>query len=112
LDEENYKIKVSNIIRKQRDYFKLTQEQLAEKADISNQFLSDIENGKKSFTILNLNKLCRALYMSADRVVFGEENQTNVQQITDVLQTIDEKYLPLIEEHIKTFLKTISIKDE
>lgn len=40
-------------IRKERGY---TQEKLAELADISVQFLSDIENDKKNMTVKTLKK--------------------------------------------------------
>ena len=109
MNDNDYKRKVGNIIAKQREYLGLSQEKLAEKADLSFQFISAIETGRQSFTITTLNKLCRALHMSADKIVFGEENQTDTQQITALIQTIDEKYLPLAEEHIKTFIKTISM---
>ena len=106
-DDYKYRIKVGDIIKKQREYLEFSQEILAEKADISTQHLSDIENGKKGFTVGILYRLCRALHMSPNRVVFGEENQTDVQKITELLESIDEKYIYLAEEHIKIFLKTI-----
>lgn len=57
---------------------KLTREQLAERADISTQFLADIEGGKKGMTVITLKKLCVALGVSADFLIFGA-----AQPVTD-----------------------------
>ena len=51
----------------------LTREQLAEKADISVQFLYDIERGKKNMTVTTLRKLAFALCVTADFIINGEE---------------------------------------
>ena len=60
----------------------LTREQLAEKAEISIQFLADIESGKKGMSAATLCKLCRALRVSADYILFGyEENRSRVHEI-------------------------------
>ena len=52
----------------------MTREKLAEKADISVQFLSDIEKGKKNMTITTLRKLSCALLVTTDYIVNGQEN--------------------------------------
>lgn len=58
-------------IREQRS---LTRERLAEYADISVQFLADIETGRKGMTAQTLRKLALALHCSADAIVFGAQD--------------------------------------
>lgn len=58
-------------LRKERG---LTRERLAEMADISVQFLADIEKGRKNMTVTTLRKLSAALMVSTDYVVNGSEN--------------------------------------
>ena len=48
-------------IRAQREALKLSQERLAERADITYQYLSALENGRKNFTIGVLESLASAL---------------------------------------------------
>jgi len=55
----------------------LTREQLAEKADISVQFLSDIEKGRKNMTVTTLRKLSNALMVSTDYIVNGTKDPDN-----------------------------------
>ena len=57
----------------------LTREKLAEMPDISIQFLSDIEKGRKSMTIATLQRLSEALMVTTDYIVFGESRlQTEI----------------------------------
>ena len=52
-----------------REQHALTRERLAEYADISVQFLADIETGRKGMTVQTLRKLALALHCSTDELV-------------------------------------------
>ena len=72
--EEKYDFVKENIsinIRKFRKKRKLTQEELAEKADISYDFMRRIESsyGKCGFSVITLYKLSNALDVSIDELV-------------------------------------------
>jgi len=56
--------------RKRRGY---SRERLAEKADISVQFLADIEKGRKSMTVNTLRRIAAALSVTTDYIVNGTE---------------------------------------
>ncbi|MBQ9894156.1 MAG: helix-turn-helix transcriptional regulator [Ruminococcus sp.] len=53
----------------------LTRERLAEMADISVQFLADIEKGRKNMTVTTLRKLASSLLVTTDYIVNGENSQ-------------------------------------
>jgi len=55
-------------LRKKRGY---TREKLAEFADISVQFLADIEKGRKGMTVNTLRKIAATLNVSTDYIVNG-----------------------------------------
>ena len=67
-------VEVGNRIYKLRKSLGLTQEKLAECADISTQFLVQIEHGQKTMKIGTLRKLCAALSVSADYIINGTES--------------------------------------
>lgn len=52
---------LGNAIRKQRLKLGLTQEQLAEKADLHWTYISGIERGHRNVSIVNLNHIAIAL---------------------------------------------------
>ena len=56
-------------IRAQRKQMKMTQEELAEKAEISNSFLGHIERGTRKLSVDTLVKICDALQCSADDIL-------------------------------------------
>lgn len=99
-------------IRAQREYLGITQERACDFVDISTPFLSEIERGVKGASAETLYKLCEGLGLSADYVLMGKEKPADVSAITATLSTIDEKYIPLAEDLLKTFIKTITLKHE
>lgn len=61
-------------IRSIRERQKLSREKLAELANISTQFLADIETGKKGMTVITLKKLCDALHISSDLIIYDSDD--------------------------------------
>lgn len=57
--------KVSNNIKKYRNEKQLTQEALSELANISSDYLSEIERGKKAPSLKRLIKIAEALEIEA-----------------------------------------------
>ena len=55
----------------------LSREKLAEMADISVQFLADIEKGRKNMTVTTLRKIAHALMVTTDYLVNGTEEQNS-----------------------------------
>lgn len=66
-------IHIGERIRKLREERKYTREAFAEKADISAKFLYEIETGKKGFSADTLCKISRALSVSCDYIMLGDE---------------------------------------
>lgn len=58
-------------VRRLREQRSFSRERLAEEAEISTQFLADIETGRKGMTVQTLRKLSAALHCRADDLVFG-----------------------------------------
>jgi transcriptional regulator with XRE-family HTH domain len=48
-------------IRARREKFRLSQEQLAEKADVTRNYIGDIERAEKKVTLETLAKIAKAL---------------------------------------------------
>lgn len=83
----------------------LSREKLAEKAEISTQFLADIESGKKGMSAATLCKLCVALNVSADYLIFGSKSQNSL--IPDMIKNLDETQLENAEKLLEVFLDAI-----
>lgn len=59
-------------VRLRRDYFGLSREQLAEKIEVSNQFIADIEYGNRGMSLETLYKMSQVLQISADYFLAGK----------------------------------------
>lgn len=66
-------IKFGERIRFLRKQNNLSQEQLAFKADLHRTYIGMIERGEKNITLLNINKLCKALGISITKLFEQEE---------------------------------------
>lgn len=63
-------------IQKRRKKLGLSQEVLAEKADIHRTYVSDIENGKADLSLYIANKITKALNMKLSQVIAKVEEET------------------------------------
>ena len=60
---------VGRNVRRVREHQGLTQEAFAEKAGFSQQYLSDLENGKRNPTIITLYEIGKALGVNVEDLV-------------------------------------------
>lgn len=89
-------------IRKMRGY---TQEKLAKLADISIQYLSDIENDKKSMTVTVLKRISESLYVNTDYIVRGIETGKEDCPIYYMLDTLSGKNKIAAEKILIAFIE-------
>ena len=78
----------------------MTREALAEKADISVQFLSDIEKGKKSMTVTTLKNICNALSVTPDYIITGNQETDTCNEISSIIGTLNEEQKKTIRDVI------------
>ena len=75
----------------------LTQEALAEKGDMTTQFVSYAESGKRAMRPENLLKISSALGVSADYILTGEIVDKDYLLLSDKMRKITPSQLRLIE---------------
>ncbi len=87
-ETEGLRRTLSNNIREFRRNLHLTQEQLAENADISLSYLADIEHCKTWISDRTLMKLSRALHRQPFELLVEAESgseRTNISEISDII---------------------------
>ena len=108
---KDIKVDIGNRIRDFRVQNKYKQELFAEGIDISVNFLSEIENGKKGFSAETLYKLCDNYHVSADYILFGENNPENPsKKIIDYAQDMNLNELKTVTEYMQALLKVKTLK--
>ncbi len=108
------KLVVGKRLRKQREYMGLTREEFAEGADISWQFLAEIENGTKGMSADTLYKICTAFNVSADHILLGRENLSSADTpCVELLAQVPPSCTSYLEDILKAYLRTIGVvRDE
>jgi len=109
MTESELKTIVRTNIKRYREYRKWTQAQLAEKLDISINFLSDIENGKKWISPATMVKFASTLkiepfelFKPADvplpdvSTLFSRYNDDVVESVTESMKQIYNYYQALV----------------
>ncbi len=71
---------LGNRIKIRRQEFKMTQSQLAEKCNISNNHLSAIENGREKPSLEVLCSICQNLNVTPDYVLLGAIRPQNIPE--------------------------------
>lgn len=107
MDSNNYG--VGKRILEARKNNRLTREKLAEMSGISVQFLSDIENGRKSMTITTLRSICNSLNLSADYIINGTE-QSRTYGIVSLLDKLDDNDVKYAEKLLKVYVDALNNK--
>lgn len=93
-------VQIGRRIQLSREQAGLTQEQLAEKLELSTQFISAIERGVYGPSLDTVVKLCEELNVSSDWLLLGRRG-------TPTTQTIAERLAPLSPEQIAAIDRVI-----
>lgn len=89
-----------------------TLEKLAEYAEISRNFLWDIETGRKSMKAQNLGKIAAALNVSTDYLVYGLSIYKDNEKISLMLSSLSDDVQEQLEKIITAFVDTVIICNE
>lgn len=102
--------KIGQRIRKYRKARGLSQEELAEKVEISTTHMSHIETGNTKLSLLVLTDISKSLDVSCDDIIFGEteNNRSNIQNnILNKLETCNSNELKILEEIINSSISAL-----
>lgn len=87
-------------IIERRKKLNLTQEALAEKADVTTQFVSYAESGKRAMRPENLMKMATALEVSADYLLTGDIVDKDLLLLAEKLRQLAPSQLRIVENVI------------
>lgn len=112
MEKKKFNETVGVRIRFLREDMHLTREELSEKADISTQFLADIETGRKSMTIYTFAKLSLALNAEPSYLLFGHEKASQFTEIQFLLNSLPTSEQILAEQLLRIFIKGVTNSKE
>lgn len=98
------KLMIGQRIRDFRVKNHLTQAQLAEDLDVSSNFISEIETGKKNISIETLKSICLKYNLSADYLLFGKD-QSSDHLLIKRLSNMPLQDIKTVIEYLQALLK-------
>ena len=103
---EKTRLEIGERIRQERIKTHLSQLAFSESIDISTNFLSEIETGKKGFSSETLYNLCNVHKISSDYILFGPcEEKNPYDQLIDITRKMDLHELNISIEYLTALLK-------
>ena len=109
-EKKEINVEIGLQVRLAREEAKLTQEQLAEKIDVTPQYVSDLERGVVGIAIPTLKKLCLALGATSDRILFGRSDDRQTDALSETFQSLSKEQCALLTTIINSFVKAIDIE--
>ena len=102
-------IQIGEQVRVAREQAKLTQEALAEKIEVSPQYISDLERGVVGIALPTLKRLCVSLGVSSDQILFGTRSQDRGAILSNVCSSLSEEQFTLMLEIVECFVKAVDL---
>lgn len=104
-DEEINLLEIGKRITERRKKLGMTQEMLAEKGDLTPQFVSYAESGKRAMRPENVIKLAKALEVSADYLLTGNIVDKDLLILSDKMRKLSPEMLHIVENIIDECVK-------
>ncbi|WP_409967682.1 helix-turn-helix transcriptional regulator [Bengtsoniella intestinalis] len=101
MDKETLATQIGINVARYREKAKMTQAELAEQVNLSPAYISRLECGKKSMTMVTLYHLAEALDVSCNALIYPESSSAQIDTITHLLSDKEQAYLQGIEEIIQ-----------
>lgn len=109
-DKEIFLQEVGKRIIERRKKLGITQEALAEISDVTTQFVSYAESGKRAMRPENLLKIANALGVSTDYLLTGDIVDKDLLLLSDKLSKLTPSQLRIIENIIDECNKIFSLQ--
>ena len=100
MENINLKYEVGQRVRQCRLKAGYTQAQCAKIMDVSVNFLSEIETGKKGMSQDTLYQFCKQLQISADYILFGSSDTDLSYSIIKIINSLSTEKLSVLMDYI------------
>ncbi len=107
-EKKEVNIQIGEQIKIAREKAKLTQEAFAERVDVSPQYVSDLERGVVGVSISTLKRICTALGVSSDQILFGDVSPNRATAIANQCKSLTDEQYRLLSEIIERFVAAVN----
>lgn len=110
MDSRKYKrLETGQRIRALRMKKQMTQSRFAEALDISVNFLSELENGKKGLSEDTIYKICNFCDISSDYLLYGKTETFSSKTIVEIADSLSSEELDILIDYLVSLKKIRNI---
>lgn len=104
-------LQIGKRIYDRRKQLRMTQDELADKADLTPQTISSAELGKKALRPENVIKICAALEISTDYLLLGNITSEDYSYLSDKISGLSPEEYRYLEEIISSYVSAVQKKE-
>ena len=106
-EKKEINVQIGEQIKLARENAKLTQEQFAERIDVSPQYVSDLERGVVGASVSTLKGICLMLGISADQILFGNAPIDNAVILAEKCRSLSDVQYDLLLQIVERYVAAI-----
>ena len=99
-------------IKKERERAGLTQETFSEMIGIGPKSLSAIERGTSGISLYTLRKMCDALSISSDSILFGSGSENDVTALAERLGRLTPEQYEIANDMLNDLFRAFSLNNK
>lgn len=108
-EKKEVNIQIGRRIHEARERAGYTQEKLAEKIEVSVQYISDLERGVVGASLQTMIRICHTLSVSSDYILMGHTDESAPFDFTERLRGLSPEERRLMEANINLMLEAFQL---
>lgn len=105
-------LEIGHRLSVRRKQMKMTQDELAEKANVTAQTISYAELGKRAMRADTIVGVCSALKISADYLLFGDIPPTAFSELDPQMSKLSPEQRCCLENIITNFITAVTLEEK
>lgn len=101
-------VQIGERIKAARENVSVTQETLAERTDVSPQYISDLERGVVGVSVPTLRRICMVLGVSSDQLLFGTPSAEEFLPIAEKCRSLSGIQYRNLCEIIEKYIEAVA----
>ena len=110
-ERKEINIQIGKAIKEAREGAKLTQAKFAEMIQLGTKNVSAIECGNVGISLETLKKICNVLSISSERILFGQESESDIDFLVERLEHLTPEQLDITIDVINSLLAAFALDE-
>ncbi len=106
-EKKKLNVEIGEEVKRVREQSKVTQEQFAELIGVTPQYISDLERGVVGISIPTLKRLCTAMCVTSDQILFGERPQNDISPMLEKCRMLSPEQFAIVSDIVNKFIEGI-----